>query len=272
MQINGSKAPKHVAIRWTIGDVHEHGFEALRLSIWGAWRLFGSDAEFAVCVNTISVERARALTGPLPDGVRWHRVSKSQVPRFIRRRLDPEMAEGAAWKLSPIRLFPEAYELSLDNDCILWRKPEALRSLGGRAVLAEDVERSVGQFDDFCDGEARNAGIRGTPAGLNLSRAMRDVLRDTDVTLRSELDEQGLQVAALSRRGPVRTVRLDEVTICSPFPPHLPKLGTCGAHFVGLNAKRLPWDLGGRSPVEILGEHWNVHRKTVYERVGIEPE
>ncbi len=31
------------------------------------------------------------------------------------------------WKLVPLRLFPDAYELALDNDCILWEMPEGLR-------------------------------------------------------------------------------------------------------------------------------------------------
>ena len=41
-----------LAVRWTIGDVNPAGFEALRLSIWGACRLFGPEGQYAVCVNT----------------------------------------------------------------------------------------------------------------------------------------------------------------------------------------------------------------------------
>lgn len=37
-----------VGVRWTIGDVSDEGFEALRLSVWGAFRLFGEDAVYAV--------------------------------------------------------------------------------------------------------------------------------------------------------------------------------------------------------------------------------
>ena len=39
-----------VGIRWTIGNVSTRGFEALRLSIWGAWKAFGPDAIYVVCV------------------------------------------------------------------------------------------------------------------------------------------------------------------------------------------------------------------------------
>lgn len=31
-------------LRWTIGDVCDYGFETLRLSVWGAWKLFWPEA------------------------------------------------------------------------------------------------------------------------------------------------------------------------------------------------------------------------------------
>ena len=61
------------------------------------------------------------------------------------------MAEGVAWKLAPPRLFPEACELSLDNDCMLWQMPEAIHAWLGdgdpaRCLLAEDVRPAFGRF------------------------------------------------------------------------------------------------------------------------------
>jgi len=71
------------------------------------------------------------------------------------------------------------------------------------------------------------------------------------------LAEQGMQMAVLRRSGPVRVVGVDEVSICSPFPPHLPGLGRCGAHFVGLNARELPpWKLDGRPASELTSAHF----------------
>ena len=87
--------------------------------------------------------------------------------------------------------------------------------------------------------------------------------------LGSELDEQGMQVAALSAAGPVRVVRVEEVSICSPFPPHLPHLGRCGAHFCGLNARRFSWNLEGRPAEEWGREHWERHRADLHARVGL---
>jgi hypothetical protein len=70
------------------------------------------------------------------------------------------------------------------------------------------------------------------------------------------LDEQGLQGAALSRAH-LHLVTLDEVSICSPFPMHQQVMGRCGAHFVGLNQKTLPWQLEGRGAHEVIHERWH---------------
>src|SRR3954468_23144140 len=99
-----------VGIRWTIGDVEPNGFEALRLSVWGAWRQFGAAGAYAVYVNSLDVGEAWARTGPLPDGVVWHRAGG--LPGFLEAYLDGAMAEGVAWKLAPLRAFPDRYELA----------------------------------------------------------------------------------------------------------------------------------------------------------------
>ncbi len=54
-------------LRWTVGDVHPRGFESLKLSLLGAWNIFGGAAAYTVCVNTIGVDEARHRTGDL----RW---------------------------------------------------------------------------------------------------------------------------------------------------------------------------------------------------------
>ncbi|RYD81950.1 MAG: hypothetical protein EOP84_10190 [Verrucomicrobiaceae bacterium] len=116
-----------VGVRWTIGDVHERGFEALQLSICGAWKLFGPDARYLVCFNRVSLDRALELTGKIPETVEWREIN-GEVPGFIRSHLDSGMAEGVGWKFAPIRVFPDLHELALDNDCILWEMPKAIRA------------------------------------------------------------------------------------------------------------------------------------------------
>lgn len=262
-----------LVVRWTIGDVSDEGFEALRLSVWGLWTLLGAEPRYVVCVNSISVEDARGRAGDLPPRVEWRDVSRALWPD-IRPYLSRDFAEGVAWKFAPLRIDPSAHELALDNDCIMWALPDPLREwlrAPADCLVAEDVRLGFGQFADHCGPEPRNSGIRGVPATFDIGEALLDVLRSRSVVLSSELDEQGLQVAALTRRGAASVVRVEDVSICSPFPPHIPELGRCGAHFVGLNSRSLPWAFEGRPAVEHIREHWRRRRDTVYERVGIAP-
>jgi hypothetical protein len=265
-------AAKQLGIRWTIGDVSERGYEALRLSIWGATKVFGPASDYTVCVNSVSLAEARALTGPVPPAVRWLDATAT-LPTWLRQHLDPSLAQGAAWKLSPLQVFPDRYELSLDNDCILWSLPEAvstwLDAAAPSVLVAEDVASMLGQFS-FLSGDApRNLGMRGLPPGFDLAAALGRILRDYPLMLSSELDEQGLQLAAISRAHQVHVVSVKEVSICSPFPPHVPWLGRAGAHFCGLNAKRAGWMLDDRPAELYLGEHWDGHRPELYARVSL---
>lgn len=260
-----------LGIRWTIGDVNPRGFDALRLSLWGAWRLFGAAARYRVYVNTLPLARARALTGPVPSVVEWRGAQRSELPAWLAERLDGGLAEGVAWKFIPLRAFPDACELAIDNDVILWRRPAALDDwLEGRAqfLLAEDVRRCFGAFERDCPERGLNSGIRGLPPGFELDRALRALLERQPVQLARELDEQGLQVAALTRAGPVAVVPLADVTICSPFPPHVPELGRAGAHFVGLNTRRLGFEFEGRPAEQVRAEHWDAFADDLARRVG----
>jgi hypothetical protein len=263
-----------VGLRWTIGDVSRWGFEALQMSVRSACALFGDQAEYAVCVNSIPVSKARVQTGPLPRCVRWLDAG-GRVPAWLAGHLAPNMAEGVAWKFAPVRLFPESFEIALDNDVILWRLPRAMREwleAGDGCLLAADVQRCLGQFSERCNAGAINSGIRGVPPGFDLEGALRSCL--DGVVLRSELDEQGLQAAALSR-GKLYIVSSQDVSICSPFPAHQHRLGECGVHFVGLNAKHMPWTLNSRWAHEVIHEEFARLRPAVeylcrFDREGVE--
>ena len=263
-----------LGIRWTIGDVSAFGFEALRLSIHGAMRVFGASARYVVCFNSIPLRIARERTGPVPEHVEWRDVTGALDPA-MRRHLDEGLAEGVGWKFAPVRVFEDRYELALDTDCILWVLPDALRArLAGddaeTCVLAEDVRPCFGQFAVECGDAPRNTGIRGLPPHFDLRDAMERVLAPRATTLRSELDEQGLQVAALTRSMPTHVVSIADVSICSPFPPHHQELGRCGAHFVGLNAHQLSWTLeDGRNACEETRAHFARLRSQLQARVGL---
>ncbi|HEU4698766.1 MAG TPA: hypothetical protein VFS40_06265 [Gemmatimonadales bacterium] len=261
-----------LVVRWTIGDVSREGFEALRLSILGARRLFGAGTRYVVCVNSVPVARAQALTGAVPPRVEWLDVSDRLSPALA-PFLDGGMAEGVGWKFAPARLAGDGYVLALDNDCILWARPRALRhwleDAAPGCLLAEDVAPMFGQFQALCGSAPRNTGIRGLPPGFDLAGTIRRILEATGITLRSELDEQGVVTLACSRLGAPHVVPVDDVAICGPFAPHRQTLGRCGAHFVGLNAKRLPWERDGRAGHEHVRANWRRLRPAVLERLGV---
>ena len=267
-----------LAVRWTIGDVRERGFEMLRLSIACACRLFGPQASYVVCVNSVSVEQARARTGALPFEPEWRAITRADVPRVFEPYFDRTLMEGMGWKLVPLRMFVDRYELALDNDCIVWGLPEGIRRWLGSSegcVFAEDVDRCLGSFDAFCPPGAFNAGIRGLSPGRDLEQALKDVLQSVaktsvgQVQLLSEIEEQGLQTAAIHRLQPVLLVSASEVSICSPFWPRSPELGTCGAHFVGMNAHHTSWNYYDRPADQWLEEHWLRHRPALYRKAGL---
>lgn len=265
---------RQIGIRWTIGDVSPEGFEALRLAVWGAHRVFGPEAAYTVCVNSLPLPEARARAGDLPEGVEWLEAS-GKLPEWVLPHCDlSDMVEGKAWKFDPLRVYPDRWEISFDNDCILWEMPESVRRWleegdRERCLIAADVKEAHGVFAPWAGEEPKNSGIRGIPPGFDFEGQMRALLEENPVVMRSELDEQGLQVAAASRARPPVIVSLEEVAVTSPFPPHLPDLGRSGAHFVGLNEKSLPWDYYGRPATECIREHWRKHREELYERVGI---
>jgi hypothetical protein len=269
-----------IGVRWTIGDVSDRGFEALRLAVWGAWKVFGDNAAYVVCVNTITPGEAQAKVGSLPAAVAWHDATREDLPGFLRGLFGADMAQGVGWKLAPLRMFPDRWEIALDNDCILWDVPPSMRAWLAHSIdpapclLAQDVRACYGQFAGQCPRGERNTGIRGVPPGFDLETALREVIGQRQLqagaplVLTSELDEQGLQTAALSLGPPMRVVTLDEVSVCSPFHPHLPGLGRCGAHFVGLNARHIAWDYYDRPADAWMADHWHRHRAELYRRTG----
>jgi hypothetical protein len=267
-----------LGIRWTVGDVSSRGWEALRLSVHCAVQFFGPQARYVICVNTVPLALAQERTGALPEGITWRMVSLRDIPRALQPHLDPHMAEGVGWKLIPPRLFPDIHELSLDNDCILWSLPPSLSHFLDRSdatLLAEDIERCLGQFGDATVPGAINSGIRGLPPGFALIDELAAALAEKQATtghpilLHSELDEQGLQAVALHRISPCLRVSTQEVSICSPFWPRQPELGTCGAHFVGLNSKHIPWNYYDEPGDLVRRRHWDAHRRELYSRAGL---
>ncbi|MDQ2947065.1 MAG: hypothetical protein M3Y27_14175, partial [Acidobacteriota bacterium] len=95
------------------------------------------------------------------------------VPKWLLPYVNPEMAEGVAWKLAPVGVFPALHELSLDNDVILWALPKPMKEWlrcgeSGACLMAADLQPALGQFSPMCNHRALNTGIRGLPPGFDM--------------------------------------------------------------------------------------------------------
>jgi hypothetical protein len=264
-----------LGIRWNIGDVSAAGYDSISLSIWGAWKIFGPEARYAVCVNTVPVSYAQSQVGPVPEVLDWVDATPL-LPRWIHERYATEArAEGAGWRFAPPRQFPDRCELALDNDLILWDVPAAMAlwlEQGGphTCLLAEDAGRCYGRLDSSCAPGAWNAGLRGFPPHFDLESELRPLLDQTPEPL-TITDEPGLHVAALTQRAAPLVVSSDDLPICNPFPPHSQMLGHCGVHFVGLNCKTMGWDVNGRPATEHIRANWETFLPAVQKKVGVRP-
>jgi hypothetical protein len=138
---------------------------------------------------------------------------------------------------------------------------------GTSLLIAEDVEAHYGNFEPICGPEPRNAGIRGYPPGFDLESRVRALVARCGFAPTHDCDEQGLQAAVVSSEKH-RVVSLDEVSICGFFRPHRLELGSCGAHFVGVNSHRLPWEWEGRSGEQYVHGFWDSRRDEVAQRVA----
>jgi hypothetical protein len=205
----------------------------------------------------------------------WHQAYDEEIPFFIREHLDENKAEVVGWKFAPLLTSRKLPELSLDNDCILWELPPVMdkwiaeSNKNNKCLFAEDVAVSFGKFSNVCRPNPRNSGIRGIPPGFDLEEKLKLILEKNPVKMNSELDEQGFQYAAVSAEKEPYIVSVDDVSVCSPFPPHLPSPGRYGVHCVGLNAKLLPWEFNGKRGDYYVREKWRKMKKEIAGRIKI---
>lgn len=197
-----------MCVRWTIGDVLPYGIEALRLSVWGAYRCFGASARYVIGVHDVAPAHARAVThvlaGSLPDAVAWDGVDPTKLPRWLRRAgVSPRLVHRFAPILVEAACGDRA-ELRLDRRCVLFVTPPTLA-----AWLDDPNPRACALLADR-DGEP-TASLRGAGRGFDLEEALREALREAPRPLRSREDAERLEVQALSLLGPPHLVSAREV-------------------------------------------------------------
>lgn len=185
-----------LCVRWTIGDVVPFGVEALRLSIWGAYRCFGPSARYVVSVHGVSASRARALVGALPEVVGFHAVEPRALPAWLVRE---SAAPRAAARFAPPTLDDARAELAIDRGCVLWSVPPALQ-----AWLDDPDPRACLLLED--EGALPTTALRGAGVGFDLGEALREAQRETPRTLRTAEELERLEIHAVGLLGPPHRV------------------------------------------------------------------
>lgn len=207
-------------VRWVVGPSSQEGLSCLRQSISLFRSLYGDRFDYALCYNNRD-----------PSGLDFGIPLVNQHDHINSL---PLMPQGPSWKLFPGRLRPEAHEIILDNDLLLYRKPDALKLFlnSDRIFLASvAAKRNYGQFDDLVwpSDQPLNSGIIGMPPGYKFTQDMLNTLDQRPIDHWTHFCEQGL-VATLFLR---KTCLLIDIPVCVPWNPFT--LGHDGMHFVGLN-------------------------------------
>jgi hypothetical protein len=174
-----------------------------------------------VCAHTLPADVIKRRAGSVPKVIEWIEADASA------------------------RVFVDVHELSLGNECILWRVPRAIERWldddDSSVVVAEDVTNGFEDFTHLAGPEPRTPRLRGVSPSFDLEGAL---------------------------RAKVHVVSVDDVSICSPFPTHRRELGACGAHFHALNEKRLGWEQDGRPAETLVAELWRGHALEIRKRVA----
>jgi len=212
-------------VRWTIGPVHDAGFEVLQCSIKNMMRIYGDVFRYVICHNGNQLSRIENL-GCLC-------VSQEKYLHDI-NVLEPC---GPSWKLYPPRLSLNTHEIFIDNDLVIHdRMPSLDRFLKESIVLATNpLKRNYGNIDDFVYKETRiNTGLMCLPPGFDFGFKLNEKIEKYGIKdLSGHFDEQGL-VASVFQDNEFETVSLDEINICYAALTKY-RFAKFGMHFVGAN-------------------------------------
>lgn len=219
-------------IRYTVGDVSGVGVGLLAAAVMGVRRSY-PECDVCVCHNQINPDRLAGIDAELIDQSRF----RGSLP------IEPPDGHTVTWKLYPPRLRPDAHEIQMDNDVVLFgRVPEIDSFLAepNDALLYQGLNGSHGRFGHLVKSGMRiNSGIFGLPPGYPFLPDLARTLARLGVRRwENYFDEQGLVAATLLARPHFQIVPLTRVPIIEPGQTaegYRRCRGVRGYHFAGAN-------------------------------------
>lgn len=202
-------------IRWTFGEAigrptSLQGLDMLECSIRFAQSLI-PNAKLYVCYNSIRSDRLLS---------KLNKVADLGVSLIDQNDLNPEFTgvtgKNSFWKYIPGRIELNKFELFLDNDVIIWRVPELIKTWAesNSILISEDWNGShYGEFaGSIQTPDSYNAGIIGLPPGFEIP-----VPRTSDLSEHFH-SEQGYVASQILQSGkPVRLIKKELIYQANHF-------------------------------------------------------
>ena len=256
-------------MRWTMGgNVSEAGWECLSESIRITPKVY-PEFDYVVCYNNMTPDKLKRLQS---FGVDLYEQTEDQIGvSFEFDQSTTESVGNHAWKLCPLRLRPDAHEIWVDNDIILWERiPEIEQFLAdGLPIVSQTWSRELyGSFDsDIPKGCSICAGFFGLPPNYPFQQIIDSLLVGKGPL--KNYDEQGMIASMIVNNK-------DGWIGIHPF--HLNQLGwwervkklPMGGHFIRLNTgTNLSWETYKMtthpSPKIVNSENWQYKDKHIIE-------
>lgn len=152
-------------MRWTMGgNASEAGWECLSESVRIVPKTY-PEFDYIICHNNLDQCQLRRIK---EFGIELHEQKPEDIGvSFDFNEKTTRSVSNHAWKLCPLRLRPEAYEIWIDNDIILWERISEIDDFlsSDKPIVSQTWSRELyGSFDfDVPEGVAICAGFFGLP-------------------------------------------------------------------------------------------------------------
>ena len=216
-----------------MGSVSEAGWECLSESARVTPRVY-PEFDYVICYNSLDEKQLRRLRS---FGIPLHEQKSEDigVPHEFTKETTQKV-QNHAWKLCPLRLRPEAHEVWIDNDIIIWDRIEEIDEflLSDKPIVSQTWSRELyGSFDeDVPDGCSICAGFFGLPPNYPFEEKIKEMIFFKGPL--SGYDEQGMIASMITNNDKgwigIAPYRLNQLGWWAYY-KQMPQ----GGHFIRLN-------------------------------------